>query len=406
MLPAARFRLHLLLVAIAALTPFVVYAVVAIAASAPAGASRRLNTDGGLPEAGPGAGQLLARVAALIDSAPAELARSSMLARPFGFGDSTTSVLAGAVSIGLLDTTGARVAMLMGSGARLDADTHQPSTSCSYRRSWHAPAVVAARLRDTVVITIPNPRSGTDSIAYQLVKALLPATARCDCLLDTHGAIVAAITDRALRNGAGGEAPSADGAALSRNGAGSTAGNAVAARTNVRWRDVALLGLLALVIGGVGTTLARRADRRARDASDWQGSQKLVVLDLNEVASSAVGAASRSFGSAIKVETLYNVAPAPVLADRKQVRSRITALITAARATLPDGGTLRLTTRFVEFGADQHGGADESLGHHIVLTVETIGDGAYHYAIYLPLSESSLTPMPELMGLDEDSKST
>lgn len=366
-------------IASAALLAFAVLAIEALGAqSVENPAQARVAHRASLDSVSGGIEVRLARIRALLDSAPAELAQSGNVVRAFGFANSGVRIAIQGLSIVLLDTSGARIALLTGDGSTVD------SVSVESRRALASAAAARGRgsqdAEPDTSIAYFRTRNVRDGSVLLFVKPVPRSTARCDCLLDSDGAIVAALPASELAatvsdDGmlAGAFVPEIDGASALRRSA----------------RDAPLqdqpyfespfaavespIGALVLVIACIGCAMAWRAYCPTTRSIVHRDQLRRSSFDINDIVSEIASTVSDRLGRTVKLETHFNIAPAIVNGDRKRLGQAIVLLIDAARAAMPTGGTLTLTTRFVEIleaGPERHAVAS---GHYVVLAIADTG---------------------------------
>lgn len=316
----------------------------------------------------------LEHIRAMLQRAPDELASSGEMLRPFGVASLDTSPALRGLSIALLDTSGARVALLFGNGVSVDAI---PAT---VRKALAVAAVDRARVsqqgaRDAT-ITSHRAQGDAESPSLVLVMPAPRAEARCDCLLDADGALVAALSPSGSASFIDGDGmlegvylPLTKGARTpaaadretppARHGAREPAG------------DFGLIapGFLALLVLGAMGGVAWKRSRAARESGMLPRELTRTYFDLNELVDAIAGGMSTSLAHTIKLETYFNIAPAMVRADRRRVAMLLRQLMKAAGHAMPDGGTLTIVTRFAEVTDDSAERLNVPIGHFIVLEV-------------------------------------
>jgi PAS domain S-box-containing protein len=104
------------------------------------------------------------------------------------------------------------------------------------------------------------------------------------------------------------------------------------------------------------------------------------VLDLDQVVRGVEPMLSRVLGEDIDLEIPPGTATAPVKADRGQIQQIVMNLVVNARDAMPEGGTLRITTRDVVLTEDAlrgtlGAGAGAKPGPHVELAVSDSGEG-------------------------------
>ena len=99
----------------------------------------------------------------------------------------------------------------------------------------------------------------------------------------------------------------------------------------------------------------------------------LTTIDANALISDLASGPTEWRGQSIKVEIHFKIAPAIVYADRKCLARALRLLMTSALRAMPTGGTLTLTTRFVEINDGRIDAVDIPDGHYVVLTVADSG---------------------------------
>ena len=126
-------------------------------------------------------------------------------------------------------------------------------------------------------------------------------------------------------------------------------------------------------------TAARRAVDLTRQLLAFSRKQamRFTVLDLNEVVRSTTRMLRRLIGEDIELETDLTPRLEPVRADRSQMEQVLVNLAANARDAMPDGGTLRITTRNVpapnQLPAEEFGLPDER--EFVLLKVTDTGVG-------------------------------
>jgi len=243
-LPLASLRNRLFAVVAAAVTPFVLYAALSGARAKSVAVSAMRDTS--LAHARAAARRLdehLSAVDQLLDSVTVQvrLPRGDSRLRPMrGAGD---AFLDRALSIALLDTSGRRTGLLIGSASRID------SIPLARRRTLVLTALSSAlqlRNRANTSSTYVDEgivRSKTDSIAMVIVRPVVRGRAPCDCPADASGAVVAVLSDAAVRTLLGGDSLPDGSIAVLTGRSGSLLGRP---RTPERWterdaRDTAVL---------------------------------------------------------------------------------------------------------------------------------------------------------------------
>ncbi len=200
--PLSSLRTRLLLAVVAAITPFVIYAALTAAADrAMAGVTVRDQSLGRARSAARHADEQVKRVR---DAIEASVVRVQQRVDSTSVGnipldvDSLTQPLATAVSIALLDSSGQRVALLLGAGGRIDA------IPLIRRRALASTAALRARIRPDsardIVIDEGSARNPDDSAAVIFVRALARPLVPCRCLGDIDGALVAVLSDGSLQD--------------------------------------------------------------------------------------------------------------------------------------------------------------------------------------------------------------
>ncbi len=324
----------------------------------------------------------LAYIRALLDSAPVELAQSGNVLRPFGFERSSNDPSLRQLNIALLDTAGVRVALLLGDGAAIDAIPR------AHRRSLASGAVFRARGSER---TEPDPSTTTlrspshaDSLMLVFVKPVLRGSARCDCLMDADGALVAALSPSAAASLAAdvmladtvvpASAPADATEEQLRGGAESS----LLTITSQRGRMAPLWGMVVVVAACIGGLIAWRTFGIGGRFVGRRDQLVQTTFDANGLISNLASGLTEWRGRNIKLETHFNIAPAIIHADRKRLARALRLLMTTAQAAMPTGGTLTLTTRFVETDDDRIDEAGVPAGHYIVLAVADSGRTMAH----------------------------
>ncbi len=317
----------------------------------------------------------IAYIEALLDSAPGELAQSGNVLRAFGFASSDTTAAFRGMSIAVIDTTGARTALLLGDGSSIDGLPRHA------RRALATAAVVRGRdlqkSQADISLTTHRIANARDSVQLVIVRPVPRLTERCDCLLDGDGAIVAALSERGTAaivtddgSVAGTFVPLLELPAIRPVFGALEARGAGQVLRSTRDRTITVRELLALLAVGVGAALAWRLVRAGTRTQVLAEQLIPTSFDANTLLSSLAGEASEKLGRNTRLETHFHIAPAVVRGDRKRLAQALRLLIGAARHAMPRGGTLSLTTRFAEV---TEGGDLIPNGHYIVLTVDDTG---------------------------------
>ncbi len=321
----------------------------------------------------------IAYIEALLDSAPGELAQSGNVLRAFGFAASDTSAALRGMSIAVIDTTGARTALLLGDGATIDAlplQARRALATAGELRGRGSPNAAADGSTATLRVQM---RPETQTLAF--VKPIPRAAARCDCLLDGVGAIVAALS------------PSGSSSLLTAGGMlAGTALSTIALPSPPRSDDPAsenrqrpALGdlnpgiyppfiVLALLVVGVGCVLVWRGAGFATRSIVRREQLVQTIFNANDLISELASEASTRMGDSTRLETHFDIAPAVVRGDRRCLARALRRIIRAANRAMPRGGTLTLVTRFAEI--DDDGSRDRptvAVGHYVVVSVEDTG---------------------------------
>lgn len=196
--PSASLRRRLLLLFAVAISPFVLYATLT--------AAREKNLRGSfvhaesLARARTTSRELeenLASIDQLLDTAMAQL---SSRGTPSLSGPPTDSVpisLSSSLIVAALDSTGNRVGMFLGSAATVDGIPQ------ARRSSIVATAIENARRSRTGTVgwfaDEGDERNTKDSVALIVVRPVTPGATPCGCLADSASAVVAVLTDHAVR---------------------------------------------------------------------------------------------------------------------------------------------------------------------------------------------------------------
>ena len=352
MLPFASLRGRLFVVMAAALTPFLLNAALT--------GFRELRD----PDAGIRATSLTrARVATrrldehlrgierLFDSAQTRLRRTPGPVSSLHVTDSLPELLTQSLSIALLDTSGARKVLLFGDGRRIDEIPGER------RRALLATALVLdRRSRVAVPQTLMDEsvaRVDRDSIALLIVRGLPRQTSPCNCLADTKGVLVAALSDRAIRQLLGSESVAAGGTMVLLGTSGEPVGRLA---TPERWlapdvRDTAVLGTILLP---EGTLNVRGADGVTR-AVGFMASTLLPLRVFVGLPAPRVFIAPRQRmrETALLTAIALAIAAVGVMLASRAVRSTLRKLVDDATRIV--GGDLSHRTSIVssrnEFGA-------------------------------------------------------
>ncbi len=200
--------------------------------------------------------QELERLDALLDSTAVQLDRSADLTLPFETRAADGDPLTSRISIGLLDSAGARVASLGGRGAVIDAvplERRRRIVSSVTGTDWERP-----RTDSGSIVNVRPLRVAYDSVALIMARPVTAGRARCDCLGDVSGALIIAITD-------------ADARAL---------------LVPQRGTD----GTVVTVLDTAGATVAGTDARRWRTAEDLWHDSRAATRDSRSTDSAAVGA--------------------------------------------------------------------------------------------------------------------
>ncbi len=199
-LPLASLRSRLFVVVAAAITPFVLYAALSGARTNSVAAAAMRETT--LARARTSARALDAHLSAvdqLLDSATVSVRLPRSATRPLSSPGAVDAFLDSTLSIAMLDTSGRRLGALVGTAARIDSiplarrRTLVLAALSSVLQSKNRGAASSTYVDEGVV------RSAADSIAMIIVRPVVRSRARCDCLADASGAVVAALSDEALR---------------------------------------------------------------------------------------------------------------------------------------------------------------------------------------------------------------
>ncbi len=321
-------------------------------------------------------------VRALLDSGPAELAQSGNVLRPFGFALSSIDPSLHQLNIALLDTSGVRVALLLGDGAAVDA------ISRARRRVLASTAVFRARGSeradpDATTETLRVPSVG-DSLSLVFVKPVLRGETHCDCMMDADGVLVAALSPSVAASLAE-DGMLADAVVPSYMPADTPEAPALAGAQS-RLMTIAtqsggtppLWGMAVLVAACIGCVMAWRTFSIGGRSLVRRDQLAQTTFDANALISELASGLTESRGQNVKLELYFNITPAIVHADRKRLAHALRLLMRSAQDAMPTGGTLTLTTRFVEITDDRTDDAAVPAGHYIVLEVADSGRAMTH----------------------------
>ncbi|MDZ7631435.1 MAG: ATP-binding protein [Gemmatimonadaceae bacterium] len=241
-LPLASLRSRLFVVVVAAILPFVLYAVLLAARErSVAGSSLRAESLDRARATARTLDDRLAQVDRMLDSAMVRVRRPEDDTRPLRLADSVSNPLAGALTIAVLDKDGARAGVLLGEPSRVDAIPQARRTSVV------GVAFGSARGGDPkaqrTFVDEGAFRDAADSIAMIIVRPIQRSRTRCDCLADAPGALVAVLSDKALQILLGSDSLPEGGVAVLVSSSGTLLGRPLAPD---RWtdranRDTALL---------------------------------------------------------------------------------------------------------------------------------------------------------------------
>ncbi len=198
--PLASLRSRLLAVVGAAIAPFVLYAALSGARARSVAISTLRETS--LSHARAVARSLDARLSSvdqMLDAATVQVRLPRVDTRVPQSTTSGDTFLDSALSIALLDTSGRRAGLLIGSASRID------SIPLARRRT-----LVLSALSSTLQSPIRGSTSSTyvdegivrterDSIAMIIVRPVVRGRIRCNCPADASGAVVAVVSDAAVR---------------------------------------------------------------------------------------------------------------------------------------------------------------------------------------------------------------
>ncbi len=201
MLLLASLRSRLLVVVAAAVTPFVLSAALS-------GARARSVTLSSMRETSLARARTTARnldehlrtVDQLLDAAAAQVRQSRSTMRPLAVRGVSDTVLERSLSIALLDTSGRRTGALIGATSRID------NIPQARRRTLVLSALSNVLQSDTrgntssTFVDEGAVRTETDSIAMIIVRPVVRSRVRCDCPADVSGAVVAVLSDAAVRS--------------------------------------------------------------------------------------------------------------------------------------------------------------------------------------------------------------
>ena len=251
-LPFATLRGRLFLVVAAALTPFLLNAALS-------GIRELQDPDSGIRATSLAHARATTRrlddhlqaIERLFDSAQTRLRRTPGNVTSITLIDSLPELLTQSLSIALLDSSGARKTLLYGDGRRID------EIPIERRRALLATALVLERrsrgVMPSTLLDESAARLERDSIALLLVRALSRQSSPCNCLADTRGVLLAALSDKAIRQLLGSEAVAAGGTVVLLGTAGVPISRLA---TPERWlapdaRDTAVLGTILLPEGSL-----------------------------------------------------------------------------------------------------------------------------------------------------------
>ena len=197
-LPLASLRSRLFVVVAAAITPFVLYAALTAArGKSVAGDSFRNGTLARARATARSLDERLLLVDQMLDSAMVQVRQPAAGMHTLVLPDSAQNPLAGALSIAVLDRSGQRTGLVMGSGSRVDA------IPLERRTLLVASALGSARQTKSATpatfVDEGGARSETDSIAMIIVRPIPRSGPRCNCLADTPGTLVAALSDKTVQ---------------------------------------------------------------------------------------------------------------------------------------------------------------------------------------------------------------
>ncbi len=199
-LPLASLRSRLFAVVAIAITPFVLYAALSGARAKSVAVAVMRETS--LAHARVAAGRLdenLSAVDQLLDSATVQVRLPRGDSRVRQLRGEGNTFLDSVLSIALLDTSGRRAGLLIGSSSRID------SIPLTRRRTLVLTALSSTmqlRNRANASSTYVDEgivRSDADSIAMIIVRPVVRGRTRCDCPADASGAVVAVLSDAAVR---------------------------------------------------------------------------------------------------------------------------------------------------------------------------------------------------------------
>ncbi|MBC7843299.1 MAG: PAS domain-containing protein [Gemmatimonadaceae bacterium] len=350
--PFASLRGRLFVVVAAALTPFLLNAALT-------GIRELQDPDTGIRATSLGRARVTTRrvdehlraIERLLDSAQTRLRRTPGPATSLAVTDSVPELLNQALSIALLDTSGARKVLLFGDGSRID------EIPTERRRAMLATALVMERRSRVAVpqtlMDESTTRADRDSIALLMVRALPRQTSPCNCLADTKGVLVAVLSDRAIRQLLGSEPVAAGGTVVLLGTAGEPIGHLAMPE---RWlapnvRDTAVLGTILLP---EGTLSVRGADGVTR-AVGFMASTILPLRVFVGLPAPRVFIAPRQRmrETALLTAIALAIAAVGVMLASRTVRSTLRKLVDDATRIV--GGDLSHRTLIVsnrnEFGA-------------------------------------------------------
>ncbi len=150
----------------------------------------------------------------LLDSAMTQVRQPGRVLQPPQLSDSLNRALASTLTIAVLDASGRRTGLVLGDGARVDGiplarRTIAVGTAIGSARRQAASSSTAASFVDE-----GDTRADADSIAVIIVRPITRSRARCNCLADAPGAVMAVMSDRTVQQLVGGDTLPARGVAV------------------------------------------------------------------------------------------------------------------------------------------------------------------------------------------------